>query len=348
MGESGQTGAGNSGSSEVFVMNRRYLFRLSALFLMLALTACGREEGPNTLVIPTPIIAPPEPTGAVPATLPTTVLPTTTPTAVPATSTITSATSTLVAPTAVATPLAQNGLYRVVFVTADDVLNVRSGPGANNPITGTLPPGTTGIRITGSGQVVAGSTWVPVVAGNVAGWVNSRFLTLEIAPENFCQDEAVQEVLETLKTAVTRQDGAQLAQLVHPERGLRIHHAWWNPAVHLNRNEVSTIFTTATRYNWGVEDGSGFDLTGPFNQQILPLLQQDLLPATEQACNDILHGATAGLIQLPDGYQRMNFYSLFRPADDTIEFDWGTWVVGIEQWQGTYYISYLVHYAYEI
>ncbi|MFQ5420924.1 MAG: hypothetical protein ACE5EY_11260, partial [Anaerolineae bacterium] len=80
-----------------------------------------------------------------------------------------------------------------------------------------------------------------------------------------------------------------------------------------------------------------------------PDLQKDLLPATEIACDEILHGGTAGSVRLPDGYQQTHYFSLYRPASATDnELDWGTWVVGIEQWQGTYYISYLVHFQWEI
>jgi hypothetical protein len=51
---------------------------------------------------------------------------------------------------------------------------------------------------------------------------------------------------------------------------------------------------------------------------------------------------------LPDGYQNVQYFSYFRPAGDEIGFDWGTWVVGIESWQSKIYLSYLVHYNWEI
>jgi hypothetical protein len=52
-------------------------------------------------------------------------------------------------------------------------------------------------------------------------------------------------------------------------------------------------------------------------------------------------------VRLPDGYEQVNYYAYYRPAGD-IEFDWGTWVVGVEQWQGQWYVSYLVHFDWEI
>ncbi|MCA9979043.1 MAG: hypothetical protein KC413_24950, partial [Anaerolineales bacterium] len=72
------------------------------------------------------------------------------------------------------------------------------------------------------------------------------------------------------------------------------------------------------------------------------------LRATEMRCNDILAGPTAGFVQLPEGYDALNYYSLYRPAADESGFDWGTWVVGVERWNGRYYLSYLVHFEWEI
>jgi hypothetical protein len=152
-----------------------------------------------------------------------------------------------------------------------------------------------------------------------------------------------------LKTAVTNQDGNLLAQLVHPERGLRIHHTWWNPEIYLSNAEVQAIFSSPVSHDWGIEDGSGNPIVGPFSQEILPLLQEDLLPAAETACDEILHGGTAGIVRLPDGYEQAHFISRHRPGTEEFSgMDWGTWVVGIDRWQGSYYLSFLVHFAWEI
>ncbi len=317
------------------------------LILILALAACSPAEGEPTaeLIIPTAIVAvqedvqqeqpPATPTADLPA--PPTLLPTPVPSAEPA------AQETA---TAVPTPTPH---YRVAFVASDDTLNVRSGPGINNGVVGELAPNADGVQITGEGEIVAGSTWTPITAGSLSGWVNGRFLTGSLESETFCQDEAVLDLLVDLETAVTNQDSSLLAQLIHPERGLRIHHAWWNPEVRLTYDEVSEIFTSTAVYDWGIEDGSGSPIVGPFSQEILPLLQEDLLLADDTACDEILHGGTAGIVRLPDGYDAVHYYAFFRPGTDEFAgMNWGSWVVGIEQWQGTYYVSYLVHYQWEI
>lgn len=304
--------------------------------LLLTLTACG--------TIPTPAqqaSTPQQPT--VTATLPTA---TTAPTTSPLPTATAAATNTAPAPSE-ALPTTSEDVYRVAFLAPNDVLNVRTGPGADNDIAGTLPPDAQGITITGKGREVANAVWVPIAAGELEGWVNSRFLTGQVASEDFCGDVAVLAVLDELETAVATQDSALLAQLTHPERGLRLHHDWWNPAVWLSTGEVGTLFESTTSYEWGTADGSGLPISGSFSEVMLPLLEEDLLNAIESACNQLPHGATAGDVRLPNGYAQVNHYGLHRPPAD-IEFDWGTWAVGIELWQGAYHLSYLVHYDYEI
>lgn len=324
----------------------RSILLVTALFL---LAACGgRGQPPPTLIIPTAIVT--ADTAAVQATptaqLPAdpTIEPTNQPTDQPTTEPTNQPTA---QPTATPSTTTTEPQYRVAFVTDDDTLNVRSGPGVVNSVIGKLPPDTGGVRITGPGQIVAGSTWVPITANGLNGWVNGRYLTQSVV--NFCTDPAVTQLLGNLETAVANQNGSLLAQLVHPERGLRIHHSWWNPEIHLTQADVRNIFASNIQIDWGVQDGSGNPIIGSFSQEILPLLQEDLLPASESGCDEIIHGGTAGFVRLPDGYDAIHYYSLYRPG--TEEFggmDWGTWVVGIEQWQGSWYISYLVHFQWEI
>lgn len=66
--------------------------------------------------------------------------------------------------------------YRVVNVQSDDVLNIRSGPGVQYPISGFIPPSGTNIQITGVSMYVNESLWVPIMYKEVTGWVNKYYL----------------------------------------------------------------------------------------------------------------------------------------------------------------------------
>jgi hypothetical protein len=336
---------------------------LVGLFTAVLLVACG---GSGESVLPTPIVEPAQPVATTPAeatvapTLPAT--PGASPTGVPAetaaaTPTVvptiaatvtTAATGTTAAPVATDEP-DETGAYRVVFVTADDVLNVREGPGVESPVVGELAADAAGVAVEEQRQaIVQESTWVVVEQGNVEGWVNSRFLTEEVATADFCDNAEVLALLEDLGTAIASEDGLLLGTLIHPERGLRIRHDWWNPEIFIPGESAADLFTSSESYEWGTQDGSGFDIRGTFGEVILPTLAGDYLAATELGCDEIRSGATAGLVQVPEEYEPLHFYSVYRPATDESGFDWGTWVVGIDRWQGEYYIAYLVHFDYEI
>ncbi|MFZ0547765.1 MAG: SH3 domain-containing protein [Candidatus Promineifilaceae bacterium] len=238
--------------------------------------------------------------------------------------------------------------YRVVHVDESDVLNVRSGPGASNEIVTDLEPGSTGVRVVGFGQMVSGSLWVPINVNNVGGWVNSRFLTEDIPSEQFCNDPEPRALLDELKTAVENQDGNLLAEISNPERGLRLRRYWRSDGVRFENQQVNNVFNLTQSYFWGTADGSGEDINGSFSEIMLPLLERNLVGSSEVGCNEILHGGTAGSVQLPFRYEGVNYYSMYRPAPADNEFDWGSWVVGIERWQETYFVSFLVHFEWEI
>jgi hypothetical protein len=272
-----------------------------------------------------------------------------TPTLRIASSPIAAATSTAVAATAAATTSSPPESYEVAFVAPNDTLNVRSGPGVSNPVIAELSPRAAGLRLIGEGENVNGWLWVPIETSDaVSGWVNSRYLTGELATAAFCGDPAVDNLLRELETALASQNGSELASLVHPQRGLRMRLAWWNPEIYFTREQVGTLFTSDETITWGTENGSGAPIEGPFRNIVYPLLQNDLLGAGQVTCDEIDHGPTAGLTILPEAYDSVNHVSYYRQGSDALQFDWGTWVVGIERWQGQPYLAFLVHYAYEI
>lgn len=242
-------------------------------------------------------------------------------------------------------------LYRVAFVANDDALNVRAGPGTGHEVIGMLAYDATDIEITGEGQAVGTAVWVPIRSGELSGWVHRYFLTEQMDSVAFCDDTRVGAIVETVKTAVSTHNGESLARVVYIERGLLIRYNWWNTEVRFSFDGVSNFFTDLAARDWGVHDGSGLPITGSAAEVIVPLLEKDLLvDNTQVACNRILAGGSAGLITLPPEYEALNYYSVHRPPPDQEQntFDWGTWVIGIEYWNGEPWLSFLVHYEWEI
>jgi len=350
-------------------LNPGRCLQLLALVAGLALlVACGREE--PGLTLPTPAIALTPPPAAAPATAPaaaptaapialasatpapTTAAPEPAATQAVATAAPTVAVATAVPTDAIATAAipAPGGVeYRVAFVDGNDLLNVRRRPDPAAPVVARLAPDATGINVIGEGQTLLGSSlWLPVETAEGDGWVNSAYLTEVVDPDAFCRDAAVRDLLDRLEAAVANEDGDQLSQLVQPDRGLRLRLNWWNPEIIVRGDDLARLFHSPTIHDWGVEDGSGAPIRGTFRDIALPKLEQDLLGADEWTCDEGRFGPTAGSAILPEGYEAVRFFSAHRSAPAEVEFDWGTWLVGVERWGGRYYISYLVHYGWEI
>ncbi|MBP6016043.1 MAG: hypothetical protein KA586_04925 [Candidatus Promineofilum sp.] len=334
---------GDDGDSPVLVIPT------PAVTAVIPTTDAGQPTVDPSAIAPTPTLAGPQSTATLPA--PPTVappLPTSNsgqPTAAPTASPIPAATAT---PVATFVPAADAG-YRVAFVSADDTLNVRRRPDPDASVVAELLPGTAGIQVIDEGQSIrGGGFWLPVETAAGDGWVNSRFLTEDVSHEAFCGDTAVTDLLDRLKKAISKEDGKLMSDLIHPDRGLRLRLNWWNSEVVFAGEDVQTIFRAQKKYDWGTEDGSGNPIRGSFSDVVLPRLDSDLLAATDWRCDEGVFGPTAGQTLLPQGYEAVRFYSAHRPAPADQEFDWGTWLVGIEHWEGRYYVSYLVHYRWEI
>jgi hypothetical protein len=248
-------------------------------------------------------------------------------------------------PVSTATPVpAAATTYRVAYVTADDVLNVRPGPGIEFDVIGTLAPQATGVQAASSR---ADEEWVEIEAGAQIGWVNRYFLTEQVLPETFCNDPAVQEVVEAFLVSLEASAGEELEQLIHPQRGLLVRVNWWNNELRYSQTEAQGLFSGDDQRDWGYQDGSGEPIEGSFGEVVLPLLAQDVAGDPQFYCNELVTGASAGLIQLPFEYEAVNYIAVHRPATEN-ELDWGTWVLGIEYWQGQPFLSFLVHYQWEI
>lgn len=69
----------------------------------------------------------------------------------------------------------QPATLAVIGVAADDVLNVRAGPGVDTEIVATLDPLATDVAASGAARRLPGSIWLEVDADGTTGWANSSF-----------------------------------------------------------------------------------------------------------------------------------------------------------------------------
>lgn len=263
-------------------------------------------------------------------------------------------TDTIIPPTSVSPAAQLAGYYAVVMLGEGDLLNVRAGPGTGNDVLETLGPTIRNLQPTGNLEEGDGVVWMEIVRpSSTPGWVSRAFLTEQVEPEAFCEDERVEKLLDDFQQAVINQDGEALSRLVSPVQGLTIQHNWWNPAVKLDQNEaIRNLFFSTTDFEWGTADGSGEPLVGPFKDVILPKLQDVVGAEYTRHCNilesDTSAGGTAGMLTWPTEYGNLNYVALFRAAPAGDEMNWRTWAVGIDYVGGVPYIASIVQYAWEI
>ena len=250
------------------------------------------------------------------------------------------------------TPLATtedtSQIYTVQFVEQDDTLNVRSGPGVGYPVIETLANGSQ-VQATGAAEPVGASLWLPIQTlydPTIQGWVNRRYLARQIDPAVFCADEAVMELVETVREAVRTEDGDLLAQTILPSRGLYLGNLYWGDNVLLSEDEVRNFFSDTAIRDWGANMNTDQPITGSIDDLILPTMVSDLLPENVSiACYDNQDGLMEqGVYYAGTGLDALPFYSVMRPGTPGIEMDWGAWALGIDDWEGTPVLAYLSHY----
>ncbi|NIS79426.1 MAG: hypothetical protein GTO14_04275 [Anaerolineales bacterium] len=240
--------------------------------------------------------------------------------------------------------------YAVAWVASDESLGIREPAGISGSIVSELVYDQRGVELTGAITQLGSSTWVEIHSPlGGTGWVNSWNLTEEKAAGEFCADPRVLTILETLGRSILEQDGQSLLGIVNPNRGLIFRHNWWNPEVAVAPESVSGIFSDLTEIEWGVLSGSDFPIRGSFQQLIIPQLLDVFEHEPQVSCNELLIGLTTREMIWRGEYRNLNFYAFHRPAPTGgNDFDWRTWVVGIEYLGGQPYLTLLIQYRGDI
>lgn len=249
-------------------------------------------------------------------------------------------------------PPSQGGApYTVVSVTNDDVLNVRSGVGIENPIVGTIPPAGMGVQLLGEGEEAAdGALWLPIQYQEVRGWVNSNYLARQVNSV-----EAV-VALKANEVVLALQEGnlEQVASAVHPEKGLR-----FSPYTFVTVNaalpddqdrlfsaaEVSTLLADPTIYHWGPFDGTGDPINMTFEEYFARFVYDaDFARPHAVGYNDFVgQGSMINNIRdiYPDALVVEYHFEGFEPEYGGL--DWRSLRLVLEEQDGEWYLVGIVH-----
>ena len=239
--------------------------------------------------------------------------------------------------------------YAVIMVAEEDALNIRSGPGVENSVVGTMEPTETGITRTGRSSSVGEDLWVEIRnPGGGTGWINADFLTEYVAPASFCADARVSLLLQNLEKAVNTTDGELFKSLVSPAHGLDVVYIRDGMVANYSPEEAGWAFQSTYEVDWGPGAGIGEPVTGTFPEVILPALQ-DAFKNETLTCNEVKLGGATYEVEWPSEYANINFYSIYNPGNDPSYdgLDWRTWLAGVEYVNGQPYLFTLLHYNWE-
>jgi hypothetical protein len=247
------------------------------------------------------------------------------------------------------TPGGSPAVYAVIQVLEGDVLNIRSAPGVENAVAGTLEPTASGLTRTGKISTVGEDTWVEIQnPGGGTGWVNADFLTEQVNPTAFCSDARVTTLIQNLESAVTGTNDDVLASLVHSRHGLDARLWRYGTVANYTPEEASWVFESEYEVNWGPAPGSGESTLGTFGEALLPFLQEVFGANYTTHCNDLLALDTISVESWPQEYKNINFYTVYKPGSDKYGgLDWRAWTIGIEYVEGKPYLFSLIHYQWE-
>ena len=239
--------------------------------------------------------------------------------------------------------------YAVINVFADDVLNIRSGPGVQNPVVGTLQYDQSGLTRTERQTSVDGEMWVEIQNPHGGtGWVNADFLTEYVSPSSFCADARVNTLIDNLKSVVNAGNDDVLASLIHSLHGLDVRLWRYGTVANYTLEEATWVFESEYKVNWGPAPGSGEETLGTFSEAVLPKLQEVFGALYNLHCNDTLDLGTSTLEPWPPEYANINFYTIYKPGTEQYGgLDWRAWTVGFEYVGGQPYLFSLIHYQWE-
>jgi len=238
-------------------------------------------------------------------------------------------------------------LYSVALLTPGHTANIRSAPGQDTPIIGSLTYDSGLISGTGNTAEADGLHWIEIAyAQNTNAWVSSLYLTEYVPQTTFCSDQQVLDLIENFRGALITKDGALFKETVSPTRGLSVRLLNGGNFANYTPEQVSWLFKSSYAYDWGTAAGSGLEVKGSFMDEVYPSLLKTFDTEARYYCNQVML-ETNYPADWPNYFSNFNFYSVNSPIIPGEELDWHTYLVGFEYVDGKPYIMSLIHYAWE-
>jgi len=225
----------------------------------------------------------------------------------------------------------------VVLLAPDDPnnsLNIRSGPGTDNPRVDQLQPAQGDLVSTGAVEVVDGRVWHEIVFGEFVGWAYGYYVTESWTPDDVDQEWDWKQTIDQFANALVVGEG--LSEVVS-WRGLFVVHfddnlRRWSP------DELPGLPGDDTELRWsntGASAGESEATVGTWKEVIADAFLSDYL---DQDVDIEVGGLTLGANSaLPDtaissAFANFPWVAIHDPGDNESlgGLDWSTWFVFLE------------------
>ncbi|MGO4111000.1 hypothetical protein [Paenibacillus sp. YAF4_2] len=156
-----------------------------------------------------------------------------------------------------------------------------------------------------------------------------------------------EEAAKAIMTALQQQDLTTLTSYIHPEKGLLFSpyaHIETDIAITFHSGELPTL-EDPKAYEWGSFDGSGEPISLSFSDYYKKFIyDQNFAEADAIGHNEVL-GQGNTLVNIQDVFQGSTFFDYhFNGFDPEYRgMDWESLILVLEQQDGTWYISAIVH-----
>src|SRR4030095_7545132 len=167
--------------------------------------------------------------------------------------------------------------------------------------------------------------------------------TNDVAIKATTPQDAAAAVILALKEA----DMTKLAAYIHPDKGLL-----FSPYAHIDTATAKVFpaaglpaLTDTTVYQWGSFDGSGEPIALTFKQYYDKFVYDKDFIASETVGTDQIKGTGNTIVNIkdvfPNSYVMVYYFSGFDPQYDGM--DWESLVLVLEESNGAWYVSAIVH-----
>ncbi|WP_141502690.1 hypothetical protein [Paenibacillus luteus] len=156
-----------------------------------------------------------------------------------------------------------------------------------------------------------------------------------------------EEAAATILLALKQSDMTTLNAYIHPEKGLL-----FSPYAHIDTSSAKVFqasglppFTDSTVYNWGAYDGSGEPISLTFKQYYEKFVYDKDFLASESVGADEIKGEGNMLVNIkeifPGSFVMDYYFSGFDEQDAGM--DWESLILVLEELNGAWYLSAIVH-----